>query len=449
MSTTSISRAIPHKLTELGRIRLGHQELNRSGNGTHPAKLSRFRLTSSNKPLLEYAAKHPGIGGEVRAWQNAPGDGKQWELYTTTDALDVIIPTFSAVSLSYERWSGAGCEMRCTGAFITLCARKEELVGTECICPADDQERGKLATDGKACARILRLNVMLPDLPGTGFWRMDTRGFYATAELLGTLDLLKQAGAEHLLIDATLRLEQRTVKRSGSGEGKGTFHFAVPVLWPRYSFRQIAAAAGQQIGVLERGEPTGEAAKSLPEHISDVYGDAPIMTELDDLVAHRTHQCLMAIETLHVQHGYDGDQILRYWVRQCRRFGRERREAFTLPQAEALLRECQAHYAMLDAERGPRAFPDAPDLTNGPMRDSQDTETNLESPSGQNEAVTTETTWRQIVYANLRFIPEGPLKATMTYALADTAYSDADGNELAMEVSAWVDEQDVKQSGLF
>ena len=248
MATTG--RAIPMKLTELGRIRLGDREPNSKGNGTHPHKLEQFRLTSSNKPLLEYAARHPDIGGTVQEWQDAPGEGRQWELYTATESLDVIIPTFSAVSLSYERWSIAGCEQRCTGEFITHCARREELIGTECVCPADDQERSRQAQDGKACARILRLNVMLPDLPGTGFWRLDTKGFYATAELMGTLQLLKEAGAEHLMIEAVLRLEQRTAKRPGKGEGKGTLRFAVPVLWPKYTFRQIAAAREAQATLL-------------------------------------------------------------------------------------------------------------------------------------------------------------------------------------------------------
>ena len=269
-----MGRAIPLKLTELGRIRLGDREPNSKGNGTHPHKLEQFRLTSSNKPLLEYAARHPDIGGEVAEWTDAPGEGRQWELYTLAEALDVVIPTFSAVSLSYERWSTAGCEQRCTGEFITHCGRKPELVGTECACPPDDQERGRLAQEGKACARILRLNVMLPDLPGTGFWRLDTKGFYATAELMGTLQLLKEAGAEHMMIEAVLRLEQRTVKRPRpqgyQGEDKGTLHFVVPVLWPKYTFRQIAAAKdGQQTLLLS------EAQKSLPEHIADLYGDVP------------------------------------------------------------------------------------------------------------------------------------------------------------------------------
>lgn len=273
-ATAIMPRHIPRKLTELGRIRLGDRQANSSGKGDHPHKLDKFRLTSSNKPLLEYAARHPDIGGAVSLWGDAPGEGKQWQLYTGTDALDVVIPTFSAVSLSYERWSTAGCEQRCTGEFITHCGRKETLIGTECVCPADDMERARLAQEGKACARILRLNVILPDLPGTGFWRLDTKGFYATAELLGTLGLLKEAGAEHVMIEAVLRLEQRTTKKVGANGG--TLHFAVPVLWPKYTFRQIAAAKEAQQGLLM--EPQSEPSplvlvESAAKAADDLYGD--------------------------------------------------------------------------------------------------------------------------------------------------------------------------------
>ena len=105
-------RTLPKKLTELGRIRIGDQEPSANGRSKHPHKLDAFRLTCSNKPLLHFAANL--YGGEVRAWEDAPTDG-QWELYTTCNALDVLIPTMSAVSVQYEMWSAGGCKLRCTG----------------------------------------------------------------------------------------------------------------------------------------------------------------------------------------------------------------------------------------------------------------------------------------------------------------------------------------------
>jgi Recombination directionality factor-like len=269
-----ITRDVPRKLSELGRIRIGNREPNKSGHGTHPHRLAHFRLTSSNRSLLHFAAQT--YGGTVEPWDDewAPHDEDnrptQYELYTTTDAIQVLIPTMSAVSLSFEQWSASGCQRRCTGKLIVSCPLQETLEGTACTCPEDDQERARLAADGQACFRILRLNVLLPDLPGAGVWRLETKGFFATAELLGTLDMLQMAGQEHSIIEAVLRLEQRSVKRVGKGEGKGTLQFAVPVLWPTFTPRQLLAGASQVLLT----PPTRQATTpALAQHIADLYGD--------------------------------------------------------------------------------------------------------------------------------------------------------------------------------
>ena len=56
-------------------------------------------------------------GGQVRAWQGAPDDG-YWELYTDTDALDIMVPpVMSAYSQLYEVWDAGGCTLRCDGAW--------------------------------------------------------------------------------------------------------------------------------------------------------------------------------------------------------------------------------------------------------------------------------------------------------------------------------------------
>lgn len=271
-----------HKFIELGRIRIGNRESNPSGRGTRPHKLTNFRLTSLNRSLLGYAAE--AYGGEVQPWKDewAPHDehGRptQYELYTTTNALDVLIPTYSAVSLSFEQWSASGCQRRCTGQTITHCPLQENLVGTDCTCPENDLERADLAKDGKACARILRLSVLLPDLPGVGIWRLETKGYFATAEFMGTLGMLQMAGQEHQIIEAQLRLEQRTVKRPGTGTNKGTLQFAVPVLWVKYTPRQLLAKAHQVL----LAPPAVPAPVALASAIADLYGDGAIAPAGED-----------------------------------------------------------------------------------------------------------------------------------------------------------------------
>jgi hypothetical protein len=306
----SRQRLIPHRLTELGRLRLGDRQANSNGRGWHPHKLTAFRLTSSNRSLLQYAAAQ--YGGAVEPWDDdwAPKDehGRptQWELYTTATAMDILVPTFSAISLSYERWSASGCQQRCTGTLITACPLNEALVGTPCTCPADDAERTKLATTGKACARILRLNVLLPDLPGIGSWRLETKGFYATSTLMGSLDLLQMAGQEHQIIEAVLLLEQRTVKRPGTGEGTGTLQFVVPVIWPKTTPRALLAKAEH---VLFSPLSASASPPALREAITDLYGGTAAEPPL-----------VQRINTLLRDQGQDADAIAAYWGRMTAKY---------------------------------------------------------------------------------------------------------------------------------
>jgi len=270
-----MERTLPKKLTELGRIRIGDREPNARGGGTHPHKLSTFRLTSQNGSLLGFVASL--YGGTVKPWEGegAPvdehGRATHFEVYTEANSLDVLIPTMSAVALSYEVWSASGCQRRCTGTVIQDCATNLDLIGKACICPADDLERADQAQRGAACLRILRLNVLLPDVPGLGTWRLETKGFYAAAELLGTLDLLTQAGGEHAIIESVLRLEQRTLKRAARGDQKAqTMKFVVPVLWPKWTPRQLLAGTAN---ILLMAPPTAEEPPRLASPIGDLYGD--------------------------------------------------------------------------------------------------------------------------------------------------------------------------------
>jgi hypothetical protein len=243
-------RALPKKLSELGRIRIGAREENKSGHGTHPIKLEHFRLTSANKPLLHCAAA--AYGGEVVPWAGEGAPDGQFELRSTANALDVLVPTSSAISISYEQWRAGGCVRRCTGDFISQSPLDESLIGQACRCPSDDHARAAAAKTGAACARILRLNVILPDLPGLGLWRLETTGYYATAELLGSLEMLQMG--QHQLVEATLRLEWRQVKRYANGKST-TLQFAVPVLWPKFTPRQLLASVDPRLLLMQTPAP--------------------------------------------------------------------------------------------------------------------------------------------------------------------------------------------------
>ncbi len=240
---------LQRRLRELGRIRTGVKVAR--GNGkSRPAKLETFRLTSASRDLLEAAAAI--YGGEVRAWP----DGDGWELVTTVDALDIVIPPGDSMTQFYELWAGGGCQRRCDGV-------TELLTMEPCVCPADQDERRTLAAEGRACKPTTRLNVILPLVPDMGVWRLESHGYYAAVELAGTADFLARATAEGRLIPARLRLDQRESKRPN----QPVMRYAVPVIeLPQTRIAEFmptlnaapevpALASGQPLRALPAGAP--------------------------------------------------------------------------------------------------------------------------------------------------------------------------------------------------
>jgi hypothetical protein len=201
------------RMRELGRIRTGEQVA--SGKGKRPAKLDAFRLTSASKELLEAAAE--AYGGTVTPWASPSGD--QWELKTIVAALPVVIPPGEALSQWYELWGGGGCLRRCDGHL-------EYVSDGPCLCPADPGDRREAANAGQACKPTTRLNVILPDLPDLGVWRLESHGYYAAVELAGAARFLAIASSSGLNIPAQLRLDQREKKVPG----KPTNRYAVPII---------------------------------------------------------------------------------------------------------------------------------------------------------------------------------------------------------------------------
>jgi hypothetical protein len=219
---------LQRRLAEIGRIRIGQQVP--TGKGTRPAKLETFRLTSADRTRINLAADL--FGGQPRQW-DAPA-GRQWEVITTVDALDVIVPPSDmAFSQYYELWSAGGCLRRCDG-------QTESISDGPCVCEPDRRE----------CSIHTRLSVMLANLPGLGVWRVDTSGYYAAVELQGAVEVIRLAAGRGQMLPARLRLEQRAVKRFENGKPL-TRRFAVPVLDIEISPAQLMAAPHTDGGARE------------------------------------------------------------------------------------------------------------------------------------------------------------------------------------------------------
>lgn len=243
----TILHGIQKQLAENGRIRIG-DTAETDGGGTRPTKLDTFRFTSHSQDFIEAIAAR--WGGEIDRW-DAPDGSRQWEVVSEATALEVLLPPGEIMSQFWESWSRAGCARRCDG-------RTELLNMTPCICPLDDQDKMQSAKPGTYCKPMTRLRVILPEIRGLGIWLLTSGGYYAAVELGGLNDTLeairRQLGDDasaKLTIPATLRLEQREVRKPGQQVKR----FPVPVVDLHVSFRQVTSGA---TGILNAPGGTGE-----------------------------------------------------------------------------------------------------------------------------------------------------------------------------------------------
>lgn len=221
------------RLRELGRIRTGIQVAAKDGK-RRPSKLETFRLTSASLELMEAAAAC--YGGTVTPWESP--SGREYEVVTKVDALPIVIPPGETFSQWYEMWTAAGCARRCDGV-------TNVIDDQPCACPADPAERREAAAriTPTACKPTTRLNVILPDLPDLGVFRLESHGFYAAVELAGAARFLAIASSSGLNIPARLRLDQREKKVPG----KPTNRYAVPIIeFTTTRITDLLAAGGRK-----------------------------------------------------------------------------------------------------------------------------------------------------------------------------------------------------------
>lgn len=189
----------------------------------------------------------------MRDWQRG-----QFEVITPVSVIDVMVPPRDAVvSQWYEMWNRGGAIRRCD-------SQREQISDGPCLCPhAEDPEdreevertalrRSEMAKANppQACKLVTRINVMIPDLPGLGVFRLDTGSFYAAAETGDKADLMEMARAQGVFLAAQLRIEKR--QRVAGGK---TTEYPVPVLEIMPTFRQIATGELAQAGVVAQLPP--------------------------------------------------------------------------------------------------------------------------------------------------------------------------------------------------
>jgi hypothetical protein len=253
---------------QIGRLRIGQQvQVVRDGqplvkNGQpvmRPARLETFRFTTQSRHGADAIADL--YGGTVKEWNG------EFEVITSKAEIGVTVPPRDdIVSQWYEMWSKGGCARRCD-------SRIEQRSGDECLCPhaADpddlDQveaaalERARLAkmNPPQACSAITRISVMIPDLPGLGVFRLDTKSYWAAVEIGDAAALMQLARDKGVFLPAVLRIEQR--QRIANGQTK---KYPVPVLEVLATFREITSGALESGGITAQLPPApGEQRRAL------------------------------------------------------------------------------------------------------------------------------------------------------------------------------------------
>lgn len=243
---------------QIGRIRIGQQVRTDSGK-MRPARLDTFRFTTSSRVSAEAIAAL--YGGEVRDWEG------EYEVITAKSEIGVTVPPRDeVVSQWYEMWNKGGALRRCD-------SRTEQISGGPCQCPhaadpSDAEEVARMALERArraklnpptACGLVTRINLMIPDLPGLGVFRLDTGSYYAATEIGDSAQLMQMARDRGVFLPAILRIEHR--QRVAGGQTK---KFPVPVLEVLATFRDLASGAIEAAGISAQLPPApGEQRRAI------------------------------------------------------------------------------------------------------------------------------------------------------------------------------------------
>lgn len=195
-------KTLQAQAAELGRIRTGYSRPNPNPDkGPIPVKSKTFVLSSHSREYVERAAAL--YGGSVEQWTPQRQSIAQYRVITEAPELRAILPAGNPLTQSYEMWGGGGCERRCDGE--TESIRREP-----CICLARYGEDWHERKPDQVCRPTSRINVMLPDLPDLGVWRLETKSYHAADAMAGGLDTVLQATGGAGLMPVRMWIEQRT-----------------------------------------------------------------------------------------------------------------------------------------------------------------------------------------------------------------------------------------------
>ena len=274
----------------LGEIRIGRSipsPTKANPNRRLPERLNTFRLTTPLEHAAEVAAEN--YGGKVAPWEGKRG---YYEVITTRTRLRVFIPPRSlAVDANMELWDGGKRKRQCDGRAMRFPSPREGNTALPCMCPADPDERDRLASmqPPQACSPLTRFNVTLPALPGlNGVWSASTGSVNAAVETADVGDILAIARGQgaYLPGDLFIHWRQRAdngkpypvlslmISTSAEELARGDLPVGAAGLVAQIQGRHLAVAGGQT-PALTAGSPAPAAAQTSPAAQAEPSGPVP------------------------------------------------------------------------------------------------------------------------------------------------------------------------------
>ncbi|WP_338118670.1 hypothetical protein [Streptomyces cyaneofuscatus] len=265
---------------ELGRIRTGYSRPNPKPDGKPiPVRSKTFVLTSHSRDYVAAAADL--YGGTVEQWTPQGQNVTQWRVITKATELRAILPQGDPLSQSYEFWTGGGCSRRCDGV-------TENISGDPCVCLAKFGEDWHERSPKQVCRPTSRINVMLPDMPDLGYWRLESHSYYAADAMAGGLDTVLQATEGRSLMPVRMWIEQRKVVRNGE-----TKNFPVVMLVPALpKLRHALSGPISTAAALDPASLDRPAIEAGPAVVPDYAAEARLCRTVEDArqVWHRANR---------------------------------------------------------------------------------------------------------------------------------------------------------------
>lgn len=258
---------------ELGRIRTGYSTPHPDPKKRAIAQRSAtFILSSHSREYVERAAAL--YGGAAEEWTPQGSKIAQYRVITEARELRAILPPGDPLSQDNELWTGGGCARRCDGM-------TEKLTRRPCLCLAEHGEQWHEQPAGTVCKPTSRINVMLPDLPDFGVWRLETHSYYAADAMAGGIDAVLAATDGKSPMPLRMWIEQREVKRRGK-----TKRFPVVMVVPAIpSLRHALSGPLSMAAALDPATIERPAIAAAPAEPVDYRAAAVKCRTADDVIA--------------------------------------------------------------------------------------------------------------------------------------------------------------------